>query len=117
MAELIPGRNAPAVVDAYMTAFRRAGIAVTAGTEHNTLDRIPFDPACKGGVPLSPEARAIAWEGTCVVVAHSHLRRQGLPGFVDRAGVPAPGFPDADARIRWFADLGARVVAGRAVPA
>jgi hypothetical protein len=113
MAELIPGRNAPAVVDAYMTAFRAAGIAVTAGTEHNTLDQIPFDPACRGGVPMSPEARSIAWEGTCVVVAHSHLRRQGRHGFVDREGAPAPGFADADARIRWFADLGATVIANR----
>ncbi len=112
MAELIPGRNAPEVVDRYTAAFRSAGIAVTAGTEHNTLDAIPFDPACRGGVPMSAGARAVVWEGTCVVVAHQHLRRAGRPGFVDRDGVPAPGFADDDARIRWFAELGARVIAG-----
>ena len=112
MAELIPGRNAPDVVDAYVGAFRAAGIAVTAGTEHNTLDAIPFDPACRGGVPLSAAARAVFWEGACVVVAHQHLRRAGKPGFVDRDGTPASGFSDDDARIRWFAALGARVIAG-----
>jgi hypothetical protein len=112
MAELIPGRNAPEVVDAYVAAFRAAGLAVTAGTEHNTLDAIPFDPACRGGVPLSRAARAIVWEGACVVVAHQHLRRAGRPGFVDREGVPAGAFADDDARIRWFAELGARLIAG-----
>jgi len=112
MAELIPGRNAPDVVDAYVAAFRTAGLAVTAGTEHNTLDAIPFDPACRGGVPLSAAARAIFWEGACMVVAHQHLRKAGRPGFVDRDGVPVKGFADADARIRWFAELGARVIAG-----
>ncbi len=117
LAELIPGRNDPAVVDAYVRAFRAAGIAVMAGTEHNTLDRIPFDPVCRGGHPLSAEARAAFWEGTCVVVAHQERRRRGLGGFVDADGVPAPGFPDADARIRWFAHLGASMVAGEEVPA
>jgi hypothetical protein len=115
MAELIPGRNAPEVVDAYVAAFRAAGIAVTAGTEHNTLDAIPFDPACRGGVALPPAARAAFWEGTCVVVAHQYQRAAGRPGFVDRHGRPAGGFPDAASRIRWFAALGARVIAGEEV--
>jgi hypothetical protein len=113
LAELIPGRNAPDVVDAYVGAFRAAGIAVTAGTEHNTLDPIPFDPACRGGAPLSAAARAAFWEGTCVVVAHQHLRSAGRPGFVDRDGVAASGFVDDEARIRWFAEVGARVIAGQ----
>jgi len=115
LAELIPGRNAPQVVDAYVAAFRAAGIAVTAGTEHNTLDTIPFDPACRGGVPLSDAARAAFWEGACVVVAHQYLRRSGRPGFVDRDGIPNSAFDDDDARIRWFAALGARLVAGEEV--
>jgi hypothetical protein len=117
LAELIPIRNAPETVDRYIRAFREAGIAVMAGTEHNTLDRIPFDPACRGPWPLSAEARAAFWEGTCVVVAHQDRRRRGLPGFVDREGRPAPGFADDDARIRWFAELGAALVAGEEVPA
>lgn len=110
MAELIPGRNSPAVVDAYVTAFRDAGIAVTAGTEHNTLDRIPIEPACRGARPLSAMARALFLEGACVIAAHQHRRGLGLPGFVDRTGSPAAGFDTADARIRWFADLGARLI-------
>jgi hypothetical protein len=117
LAELIPNRNDTAVVDAYVTAFRAAGLAVTAGTEHNTLDLIPLEPVARGGAPLSPAARAAFWEGTCVVVAHQHRRRQGLSGFVDAEGRPAPGFADDDARIRWFADLGARVLAGEEVAA
>jgi len=115
MAELIPGRNDAAVVDAYVAAFRTAGVAVTAGTEHNTLDAIPFDPVCRGGTPLSPGARAVFLEGTCVIAAHQHRRRLGLPGFVDEHGVPAAGFEDDDARIRWFAGLGARIIAGEEV--
>jgi hypothetical protein len=117
LAELIPGRNTPEVVDAYVRAFRRAGIAVMAGTEHNTLDQLPFDPASRDGRPLTPEARAAFWEGTCVVVAHQERRRQGLGGFVDRNGVPVSGFSDDDARIRWFAELGAAIVRGEEVPA
>ena len=112
LAELIPGRNDPLVVDAYVAAFRAAGIAVTAGTEHNTPEAIPFDPACRDGVPLSPAARSAFWEGTCVIAAHQHQRRLGLPGFVDGSGAPAAGFPDDATRIEWFADLGARVISG-----
>ncbi len=117
LAELIPGRNDPAVVDDYVRAFREAGIAVLAGTEHNTLDAIPFEPAGRGGHPLSSEARAAFWEGTCVVAAHQDRRQRGLGGFVDHEGILAPGFADDDARIRWFAELGATVIAGQEVPA
>jgi hypothetical protein len=112
LAELIPGRNEPGTVDAYVTAFRAAGIAVTAGTEHNTPERIPFAPAGKGGRPLSPAARSAFFEGACVVVAHQQRRQAGLSGFVGADGIPAPGFADDDARIRWFAALGAQVIAG-----
>ncbi len=117
LAELIPGRNDPAVVDEYVRAFRKAGIAVMAGTEHNTLDAIPFDPTCRGGRPLSSEARAAFREGTCVVAAHQERRQRGLGGFVDRDGSPASGFADDDARILWFAEIGATVIAGEEVPA
>jgi hypothetical protein len=92
-------------------------MAVMAGTEHNTLDRIPFDPTCRDGRRLSEEARAAFWEGTCVVAAHQERRRLGLGGFVDHDGILAPGFTDDDARIRRFAELGAAVIAGQEVPA
>jgi hypothetical protein len=109
-AELIPNRNQPVVVDAYVTAFRSAGIIVTAGTEHNTAERIPLEPRCADGALPSAAALQVFWEGTCVIAAHQHLRAEGRPGFVDRDGIPNPDFPDADTRIRWFAALGAQLI-------
>jgi hypothetical protein len=115
-AELIPNRNRPAVVDAYVAAFREAGIVVMAGTEHNTRDRIPLEPRCVDGALPSPAARAAFREGTSVVVAHQHLRASGRPGYVDGQGRLNPGFPDGATRIRWFADLGAELI-GTTAPA
>ena len=71
-----------------MAAFRAAGIEVVAGTEHNTADRIPFDPACTDG-PMSTFARAEFWRGTCIVAAHQARVAAGLPGYVDAEGAPA----------------------------
>jgi hypothetical protein len=85
LAELIPIRNKSAVVDAYVEAFVAAGIEVVAGTEHNTADRIPFDPACTDGA-MSPAARAAFWRGTCIVAAHQARIAAGLPGYVDTTG-------------------------------
>ena len=112
-AELIPTRNRPEVVDAYVAAFRSAGIVVTAGTEHNTAVRVPLEPRCVDGTLPSETARDAFWEGTCVIAAHQHLRSEGRLGFVDAHGVPNGAFPDADARIRWFAALGAELIAAR----
>lgn len=84
-AELIPIRNTVAVTDAYVRAFTDAGIVVMAGTEHNTLDRIPIDPACVDGA-MSQMARQAFWEGTCMVAAHQHCLAQGKPGLVDSTG-------------------------------
>ena len=110
VAELIPNRNAPAVVDAYVAAFRAAGILVMAGTEHNTRLRIPLEPRCADGSRPSSTARAAFWEATCVVVAHQHLRQSKAPGYVDREGRLNPGFPDDASRTRWFAELGASLI-------
>ncbi len=109
-AELIPNRNHPAVVDAYVAAFRAAGIIVTAGTEHNTLRRIPLEPRCGDGSLPSDASRHAFWEGTCVIAAHQHLRSSGRRGFVDRDGVPNTDFADAETRIRWFRDVGAELI-------
>jgi hypothetical protein len=110
MAELIPGRNTRAVVDAYASAFRDAGIVVLAGTEHNTSERIPLEPRCRDGAPPSGMARSLFWEGTCVVAAHQHERAHGRPGFVDGEGRPAAGYPDTESRIRRFRELGATLI-------
>jgi hypothetical protein len=107
-AELIPGRNAPDVVDAYVRAFRAAGIVVTAGTEHNTLDRIPLEPEARGGAALSEEAREAFYEGACVIAGHQAERAAGRPGFVDAAGSFGSG--DRKTWIKRFAALGAAVI-------
>ena len=85
LAELIPIRNKSVVVDEYVEAFLSAGIEVVAGTEHNTADRIPLDPACTDG-PLSSYARAAFWRGTCIVAAHQVRVAAGRPGYVDLNG-------------------------------
>ena len=107
-AELIPARNSPDVVDRYVRAFRSAGIVVAAGTEHNTLDQIPFNPACRGGMPLSAYARDAFLEGASVIVAHQHERSMGRPGFVEPDGRPGSG--DREARIHHFAELGSAII-------
>jgi hypothetical protein len=109
-AEFIPNRNAPEVVSRYTKALRAAGLIVTAGTEHNTLDLIPLEPACKGGVPLPEDLKAIYWEGACVIAAHQFLTLHGEIGYVDANGQLNPAYPDAEARIRSLAKLGAAVI-------
>jgi hypothetical protein len=109
-AELIPNRNAPEVVEEYASAWREAGIFVMLGTEHNTQERIPVQPMCRGGVPVPDRVLDIAWEGTCIVAAHQHLRQQGEPGYVDRSGALHPTFPDAETRMRYFAEMGAELI-------
>ena len=114
MAELIPVRNAPEVVEHYVGAFRKAGVLVLGGTEHNTQRMIPLDPTCRGGVPLSNSVREAFWEATCVVAAHQHLRQSGKLGYVDENGRLASGFADAATRLRYFRELGEEVIAATA---
>jgi hypothetical protein len=109
-AELIPVRNTPAVIGRYVRAWRAAGIFVLVGTEHNPQERIPVTPTSLGGTALSDEVLDITWEGTCIVAAHQHLRRAGRAGYVDGAGKLNPTFPDAETRIRYFAELGAELI-------
>ena len=109
-AELIPMRNTPEMVEKYIKTWRGAGIFVMVGTEHNTQERIPVGPTCLNGVPLSDEVADITWEGTCVVAAHQQLKQQGEAGYVDGMGKLNPGFPDAESRIRYFAELGAEII-------
>ncbi len=47
-AELIPNRNLPEVLTAYVRGLRAAGIAVLAGTEHNSPEMLPLEPRCAG---------------------------------------------------------------------
>jgi hypothetical protein len=110
-AELIPVRNAPEVAAAYIRAFRAAGIIVTAGTEHNTPERIPLQPLAKGGAPLPDDVLDTLYEGACVVAGHQAESAVGRPGYVDTNGRPGPG--PREAWIARFAAIGAAAIEQR----
>lgn len=109
-AEFIPIRNTPAVLARYVRAMRQAGLVVTAGTEHNTLDLLPIEPTCVGGAPVPEDVKEIFWEGACVVAAHQFLSLNGEVGFVDAQGVPNARYKSAEERIAAFRALGAAVI-------
>jgi len=109
-AEFIPIRNTPQVLSHYVRAMRAAGLVVTAGTEHNTLDLLPIEPTCLNGQPIPEDLKDIFWEGACVVAAHQFLTLHGECGFVDARGNPNPTFKTTEQRIESFRKLGAAVV-------
>ncbi len=109
-AEYIPIRNMPEVLTQYVQAMRAAGLVVTAGTEHNTLDLLPIEPACVKALPVPEAVKDIFWEGACVVAAHQFLTLHGECGFVDAQGKPNPSYPNAEARIAAFKSLGEAVI-------
>jgi hypothetical protein len=109
-AEFIPIRNTPEVLSQYVLAMRAAGLVITAGTEHNTLDLLPIEPACLKAAPVPAEVQEIFWEGACVVAAHQFLTLHGECGFVDAQGNPNPKYPDAASRIAAFRSLGEAVI-------
>lgn len=109
-AEFIPIRNQPEVLAHYVTAMREAGLVVTGGTEHNTLDLIPIEPTCVGGVPVPEEIKTIFREGACVAAAHQHLTARGECGYVDAAGRLNPAFATQEERIAALRNLGAALI-------
>lgn len=108
--ELIPIRNQPDVLRHYATSMRKAGLVVTAGTEHNTLDMLPLEPTCVGGREIDEDLKDIFWEGACVVAAHQFLSMMQQPGFVDGQGRPNAEYKDAESRIAAFRRFGAAVI-------
>lgn len=108
-AEWILLRNSIAVVRRYATKMRAAGLVLTAGTEHNTLELIPITPACSDG-QLPADLQAIFWEGACIVAAHQFLTLHGECGYVDQQGNPNAEYATADERIRSLAKIGAAVI-------
>lgn len=110
MAELIPVRNRPDILGHYVRQMRDAGIAVVAGTEHNTLELLPIEPACAGGVTVPEKIREIFLEGAYVIAAHQFLSLHGEQGFVDQSGNLNKAHQTAEQRISAFAKLGAAVV-------
>jgi hypothetical protein len=105
VAEFIPGRNDPEVLSGYAVKMRASGIVVGAGTEHNTLDRIPIEPKCSGGRPIPDDCQAIFWEAACVFAAHQHRILNGRPGFEQFE-------PYTEEIIGMFAKEGARLIGG-----
>lgn len=109
-AEFIPIRNTPEVLGRYVRTMRAAGLAISSGTEHNTLDRIAIEPACIGGAPVPDDVKGIFWEGACVFAAHQFLSLHGRCGFVDEQGRPNPAYRNDETRIVELAKLGAAVI-------
>ena len=116
-AELIPNRNRPAVVDAYVAAFRdgRHHRHGRDGAQHARTGSRSSRAASTGRCRPRPRGRhsgrgPASWRPTSTCAA------SGRPGYVDGEGRLNPGFPDGETRIRWFAELGAELI-GAASPA
>ncbi|NLX06223.1 MAG: hypothetical protein GXY33_13880 [Phycisphaerae bacterium] len=109
-AEFVPIRNEPTMLEKYVAPMRQAGLVITAGTEHNTLDLLPIEPQCVKGQPVPETIEEIFWEGTCVVAAHQFLLTHDQTGFVDETGRPNRDYPTAEERIAAFAALGRAVI-------
>ena len=108
MVEFIPIRNQPDVLVEYVTAIRRAGIVVVAGTEHNTLDLLPIEPTCVNGQDIPKEVQDIFLEGVCVLAAHQFLGVHGQHGFAELYNDPTTN--DKEKLISSFRKMGAAVL-------
>ena len=78
--EFIAVRNRVDFMMRYTPVLRKAGIIVTAGTEHNLLEMIPVAPTASDG-PLPEELRRTFYEGACVIAAHQFLAAHGQAGY------------------------------------
>jgi hypothetical protein len=110
MAEYIPIRNQPGVLEDYVTSVRAAGIPVVGGTEHNTLKLLAIEPRCVGGAEVPERVRDIFWEGARICAAHQFLTLHGECGYVDEQGKPNPEYASAQERIEAMAGIGGAVI-------
>ncbi|MBN1795957.1 MAG: hypothetical protein JW804_04730 [Sedimentisphaerales bacterium] len=110
IVEFITVRNSPEVLKEYVIAIRDAGIAVLAGTEHNTLDMLTIEPVCSDGKAIPKDIIEIFTEGAMVVAAHQYLSANGKCGFVDENGLANPDYEDAEERIKAFKKIGEAVL-------
>ncbi len=109
--ELIPIRNEPEVLSEYVHTLRSAGLVVTGGTEHNTLDRIPMEPQCVRQIEVPDDIKDIFWEGACVVAAHQFLNIHNQCGYVEEQGKLNPAYGSQEERISFFKGLGEALIA------
>ena len=108
-AEWIPIRNVHALLLDYVPKMRAAGLAVTAGTEHNTLDLMRLRPVLQGRRRCRRHSRDLL--GRRVRRCRTPvLSLHGECGYVDAHGRPNPGYDSADARIKHLARIGAAVI-------
>ncbi len=84
--ELIPGRNNPEILEAFVNFFNEKGFVITFGTEHNTPQLDPITVFGGDGKELSDSTKKIGYEGACVIAAHQYLLAKGMSGFLDASG-------------------------------
>jgi hypothetical protein len=102
--ELIPGRNAFAVLKEFVTFFRSKNFLITFGTEHNTPQLDPIKVSCSGGVDLDEDLERIGYEGACIIAAHQYLVARGKQGYLNADGDAKTKEYDA------FAELGQAII-------
>jgi len=85
--EFITTRNSLDALEAYAGFLHDNGFVVTFGSEHNTPAMEPITLYARDTTPLSNKLQQINYQGACVVAAHQHLVKQGLPGYVDTDGI------------------------------
>jgi hypothetical protein len=84
--EFITTRNDLHLLEKYAVYLHEQGFVVTFGSEHNTPAMEPIELFARNGMPLTETLLKITYEGACVIGAHQHLVKQGLPGYVDEKG-------------------------------
>ncbi|MDR2841307.1 MAG: PHP domain-containing protein [Paludibacter sp.] len=84
--EFITTRNDVKLLEKYASFLYDYGFVVTFGSEHNTPAMEPIELFARHNTPLSEKLLEINFKGACVLAAHQDLVRQGLSGYVDKAG-------------------------------
>lgn len=85
--EFITTRNSADALEMYAGYLHDKGFVVTFGSEHNTPAMEPITLTTRGGFPLSKRMQEINYQGACIIVAHQHLVKQGLNGYLTDNGV------------------------------
>ena len=84
--EFIPTRNDVHLLEKYAVYLHEQGFVISFGSEHNTPTMEPIELFARNHTPLTETLLKINYEGACVIAAHQHLVKQGLPGYVDEKG-------------------------------
>ncbi len=104
-AELIPIRNSPEVLEEYVMYMRQSGLFVSSGTEHNTNEKGPLPPYCKGSLEIPDKVDQVFTEGACLIAAHQAMTHKNEQGLVDCEGKLADS-----SRIEVLKKIGASLI-------